>query len=438
MIGTAIFEAHESVVRSYCRSFPTVFTRAKGARLWDESGREYLDFFAGAGALNYGHNPDNLKRALLDYLLEDQITHSLDMHTAAKAGFIEAMQQVILQPRQMDYKLMFTGPTGTNAVESALKLARKVKQRQNVVYFTNGFHGMTLGSLSVTGNAMKRNGAGVSLSNTTAMPFCGYYEDEVDTIQVLERFLADSSSGLDHPAAFIVETVQAEGGVNVASPGWLQKLAELATAHDILLIIDDIQVGCGRTGSFFSFEGTGVVPDMICLSKSLSAYGTPLALLLLKPELDLWQPGEHNGTFRGHNLAFVTACQALLDFWQDEQFSQNVRHKSQLALTVLQAFQAQLQEAEIRCRVKGRGLILGLEFDGQSQPELPAQIAAACYERGLIIETAGPQDEVLKLLPSLTLTENELMQGLGIISEALQTVTGCVIQRPVLRQLARP
>lgn len=427
MTGTQIFEQYESEVRSYCRSFPTVFTRAKGARIWDEAGKEYLDFFAGAGALNYGHNPDNLKRALVDYLLDDQITHSLDMHTQAKAQLIETMQDVILKPRNMDYKMMFTGPTGTNAVESALKLARKVKQRQNVVYFTNGFHGMTLGSLSVTGNAMKRNGAGVSLSNTTAMPFCGYYDNEVDTIQVLERFLADSSSGLDHPAAFIVETVQAEGGVNAASLTWLKKLSELAKAHDILLIIDDIQVGCGRTGSFFSFEGAGIEPDMICLSKSLSAYGTPMALVLIKPELDQWQPGEHNGTFRGHNLAFVTARQAMLDFWRDDHLSNSVRHKSQLAQQVLQGFKTQLEGKDIVARVKGRGLILGLSFEDAS---LPGKIAAACYERGLIIETAGPQDEVLKLLPSLTITEAELMQGLRIIAEALTAVTGCTIATP--------
>ncbi|MBF2055377.1 MAG: diaminobutyrate--2-oxoglutarate transaminase [Candidatus Sericytochromatia bacterium] len=427
MTGTQIFEQYESEVRSYCRSFPTVFTRAKGARIWDEAGKEYLDFFAGAGALNYGHNPDNLKRALVDYLLDDQITHSLDMHTQAKAQLIETMQDVILKPRNMNYKTMFTGPTGTNAVESALKLARKVKQRQNVVYFTNGFHGMTLGSLSVTGNAMKRNGAGVSLSNTTAMPFCGYYDNEVDTIQVLERFLADSSSGLDHPAAFIVETVQAEGGVNAASLTWLKKLSDLAKAHDILLIIDDIQVGCGRTGSFFSFEGSGIEPDMICLSKSLSAYGTPMALVLIKPELDQWQPGEHNGTFRGHNLAFVTARQAMLDFWRDDHLSKSVRHKSQLAQQILQGFKTQLEGEEIVARVKGRGLILGLAFEDAS---LPGKIAAACYERGLIIETAGPQDEVLKLLPSLTITEAELMQGLRIIAEALTAVTGCTIATP--------
>lgn len=416
-IGTDIFNTHESEVRSYCRSFPVVITRAKGAQLWDEEGNSYLDFFAGAGALNYGHNPDPIKRAVLEHLMEDQITHSLDMHTRAKGEFISSFVEHILKPRDLDYKLMFTGPTGTNAVESALKLARKVTGRENVVYFTNGFHGMTLGSLSVTGNSMKRKGAGVNLNNTVSMPFCGYYEDEMDTIAILERFLSDASSGLDKPAAFILETVQAEGGVNVATVEWLKQIAALAKAHDILLIVDDIQVGCGRTGPFFSFERAGIVPDMICLSKSLSAYGLPFALTLFKPELDQWQPGEHNGTFRGHNLAFVAAQKAIETFWLNADFSEQVQHKSEIIEAELSRFAQALGQA----RVKGLGMIQGLECE---QADLPGKIAAECFKRGLIIETAGPGDNVLKILPSLTIQEDELRQGLEIIGESIEAVTG--------------
>lgn len=431
MTSVNIFNQLESEVRSYCRSFPTVFARAKGSRLWNEAGQAYLDFFAGAGALNYGHNPDSIKRAVVDYLLEDQVVHSLDMHTQAKGQFLQTLQELILKPRNLEYKVMFPGPTGTNAVEAALKLARKVKGRQNVVYFTNGFHGMTLGSLSVTGNSMKRNGAGVNLSDTTAMPFCGYYDDEVDTIQMLERFLADSSSGLDHPAAFILETVQAEGGVNVASVSWLKKIAALAKKYDILLIVDDIQVGCGRTGPFFSFERAGLEPDMICLSKSLSAYGLPFAVTLIKPELDLWKPGEHNGTFRGHNLAFVAARKALEDFWSDDRFSREVEAKARLLTEHLELF-AKCLQPEYVARVKGLGLIQGLEFDDAS---LPGKISAAAYERGLIIETAGPGDNVLKCLPALTISEAELTEGLKLVREALMAVTGVHI--PELQNLAK-
>ena len=311
-----VIEAHESEVRSYCRSWPTVFDRALGAEIWDTDSRRYLDFFSGAGALNYGHNHPVLKKALIDYLTDDGVVHSLDMFTKAKGEFLATFDQILLAPRGLDYRVQFPGPTGTNAVEAALKLARKVKGREQVVSFTNAFHGMTLGSLAVTGNSMKRNGAGIPLAHTTPMPFCNYME-EGSGLDYFESLLADSGSGLDLPAAVIVETVQGEGGINVASFEWLRRLSELCQDNDILLIVDDIQMGCGRTGPFFSFEPAGIVPDIVCLSKSISGYGLPMALTLLKPEIDEWEPGEHNGTFRGHNPAFVTATAALREFWTD-------------------------------------------------------------------------------------------------------------------------
>jgi diaminobutyrate-2-oxoglutarate transaminase len=322
-MNVSIFEQYESDVRGYCRNFPTVFDTAKGAWMTDTNGRKYLDFFSGAGVLNYGHNPDRLKEALIAYLERDGITHTLDMYSDAKRRFIERFVEVILAPRKMDYKLQFPGPTGTNAVEAALKLARKVTGRERVVNFTNAFHGMTLGSLAVTGNGFKRAGAGVPLNHTHAVPFDGYMGEDVDTLDYLEALLTDDGSGLDLPAAVILETVQAEGGVNVASNAWLRRLREITRKHEVLLIVDDIQVGCGRTGSFFSFEAAGIDPDIVTLSKSLSGYGLPFALVLFKPELDQWAPGEHNGTFRGHCPAFVTAT-AALDFWADPWLEKSV------------------------------------------------------------------------------------------------------------------
>ena len=313
------FARLESEVRGYCRSFPAVFEKAEGDLLMDEDGNKYIDFFAGAGVLNYGHNPSVIKPHLMCYIAENGITHALDMATTAKRELLLTLEQLILKPRRLDYKVMFPGPTGTNAVEAALKLARKVTGRQNVIAFTNGFHGMTLGSLALTGNSGKRSGAGVPLNNVTHLPYCDYFGTEVDTLAVLDKYLCDSSSGMELPAAIVVETVQAEGGVNVGSRLWLQGLAKLAKRHGILLIIDDIQVGCGRTGPFFSFEPFVIEPDLVCLSKSLSGYGLPLSLVLMKPELDQWDPGEHNGTFRGHNLAFVAATAALKEFWKDER-----------------------------------------------------------------------------------------------------------------------
>ncbi len=411
-----VIERYESEVRGYCRTFPGVFMHARGHLLVDEHGREFIDFFAGAGALNYGHNPPNMKQALVEYLASDGVTHSLDMATTAKRRFLETLHNVILQPRGMEYKTMFPGPTGTNAVEAALKLARKVTGRSNVIAFTNGFHGMTLGSLALTGNSGKRAGAGVSLTDVTHMPFCGYFGAETDTLEHLESFLADRSSGVERPAAFVVETVQAEGGVNVASFEWLRRLEKAARRFEALLIVDDIQVGCGRTGPFFSFEPAGISPDIICLSKSLSGYGLPLAVTLMKPEHDVWSPGEHNGTFRGHNPAFVTATAALEAFWRDDALTQQVKRKGML---IRDAFLN--LASEYGGEVRGRGMIWGIEFSDHS---LAARISQAAFERGLIIETAGPQDETLKALPSLTIDEDGLRQGLQIVQDAVQAVCG--------------
>ena len=315
---TSIFTDRESEVRSYSRNWPAVFDTAKGATLTTVDGEDYLDFFGGAGALNYGHNDDDMKNALLEYITRDGVTHSLDKYTVAKRAFLETFSSTILKPRGLDYKVMFPGPTGTNAVESALKLARKVTGREAIINFTNSFHGMTLGSLSVTGNSMKRAGAGIPLVHATPMPYDNYFGGVTEDFQWMERVLVDSGSGMNRPAAVIVECVQGEGGINAARAEWLQALDALCKRHDILLIVDDVQMGCGRTGEFFSFEFAGIKPDIVCLSKSIGGYGLPLAVTLFNRELDEWTPGEHNGTFRGNNLAFITADVALRKYWADD------------------------------------------------------------------------------------------------------------------------
>jgi diaminobutyrate-2-oxoglutarate transaminase len=409
------FERYESEVRGYCRSFPTVFATAKGSWMTDTEGRRYLDFFCGAGVLNYGHNPDRIRAALLSYLMSDGITHTLDMYSEAKQRFIERFIEIILAPRGLEYKFQFPGPTGTNAVEAALKLARKVTGRKQVVGFTNAFHGMTLGALAVTGNGFKRAGAGVPLDHTTSVPFDGYLGKDVDTLDYFEALLSDQGSGLEKPAAVIVETVQAEGGVNVASTAWLQRLRRITEEHGVLLIVDDIQVGCGRTGRFFSFEEAGIVPDIVTVSKSLSGYGLPLALVLMKPEYDVWAPGEHNGTFRGHCPAFVTAA-AALNYWQDDMLRHAVESKGRL---VEQRLKRMAKTLGVDAKVRGRGLIYGIEFP---DAQVAGRVSQACFKRGLIIETAGIDDQVLKLLPSLTIQEAELKRGLDIIEESAREV----------------
>lgn len=412
-----IFQQLESEVRSYSRSFPVVFHRAKGSYLYDESGKAYLDFLAGAGSLNYGHNNPLLKKALVDYIEQDGIAHGLDMHTQAKANFLLRFQELILTPRALDYRLQFTGPTGANAVEAALKLARKVKGRNNIIAFTNGFHGVTLGAVAATGNQHHRGGAGVALHNVERMPFCGYHGRDADTLKMMDKLLSDPSSGVDRPAAVIVEAVQGEGGLNVAADSWLQGLQKLCRKHDMLLIVDDIQAGCGRTGSFFSFEPSGIVPDIITLSKSLSGFGLPFSIVLLNPALDQWLPGEHNGTFRGNNHAFVTATAALEYYWAGDQFSREIAHKAAL---VSQRFKDILEAySPPALRLKGRGLMQGIEcING----DIADAICRQAFARGLVVETSGNQGQVVKCFCPLTISEEDLCKGLDILAQSFAAV----------------
>jgi diaminobutyrate-2-oxoglutarate transaminase len=387
-----VFGRLESKVQSYARSFPRIFNRARGTELFDVHGARYLDFLAGAGSLNFGHNNPVFKEALIDYIQQDAITHSLDLHTAAKETFLEAMHDILFVPRGLDYVMQFTGPTGTNAVEASLKIARKVTGRPNVIYFTNGFHGVSMGALSVTGNEYLRRAAGVPLQGAMPMPYDGYFGDDVDTIAYLEKMLADPSSGVDTPAAIILETVQGEGGLNVARADWLKRLRTLCTKRKIVLIVDDIQAGCGRTGSFFSFEPAGIEPDIVTVSKSLSGYGT----------------------FRGNNHAFVTATAMLEHYWRTPAFGTEVLAKGEHLGKRLQAMVDRFSPHLVDAR--GRGMMRGVRC---ADPKRAASITARAFECGLIIERAGPEDEVIKCMMPLTTPYDELDEGLDILERAI-------------------
>lgn len=412
-----VFDRLESEVQSYARSFPTVFERAEGAHIFDQKGRQYIDFLAGAGSLNYGHNNPMLRDSLVHYITSNGITHGLDMHTTAKAAFLRALEDNIFKPRDMEYVVQFTGPTGTNAVEAALKIARRVKNRDKVISFTNGFHGVSLGSLALTGNRHHRDSAGVTTTNAIHMPYDGYMGDGVDTTEYLDKMLSDTSSGVSIPAAVFVECIQGEGGINAASAEWLRNLEQVCRKHDILLVVDDIQAGNGRSGDFFSFEEAGISPDIITLSKSLSGFGLPLAVVLIKPEFDIWKPGEHNGTFRGNNHAFVTAAAALNTYWKDDAFITDVREKGTYIKRRLTSIMERHEDDIIE--IRGRGMMRGIVFKDAS---LTAKVCAKAFENGLIIETSGPNDEVVKTLCPLTIEKEVLADGLSILEKAIEDV----------------
>jgi len=410
-----IFEDMESEVRGYIRSFPAVFDVAKGSEIFDEHDNRYIDFFAGAGSLNYGHNNPAIAKEMIEYLQRDGIVHGLDKATVAKKGFLQKLNDTIFIPRNMEYKVQFTGPTGTNAVETALKLARMVKGRSNIITFTNAYHGLSMGSLAVTGNSFYRDESYGVRANSAFIPYDGYMGSDFDSMAYLRKLLTDQSSGVDLPAAIIVEAVQGEGGINVARNEWLQELEGICREFDILLIIDDIQMGNGRTGTFFSFERSGIMPDMVTVSKSIGT-GLPMALLLMRPELDQWKPGEHTGTFRGNNLAFVAASKAL-EYWDTPDFANGIAHKGALFEHGLRAILDKY--ADIQAELRGVGMVWGIDFADEG---FASSVSEEAFSRKLMIETAGANGQVLKFLPALTMEEPLIEEGLKIIDQSIAAV----------------
>ncbi len=413
-----IFSKYESEVRSYCRSFPVVFSKSKMSNIYTEDGEKYLDFFCGAGALNYGHNNDEIKKEVIKYIENDGIMHALDMHTEAKAQFIECFTEKILKPRDLDYKIMFCGPSGTNANESALKIARKYTKRTNVFAFMGAFHGMSMGSLSMTSSDFSRGGAGVPLNNVTFMPFPYGFNKSFDTIEYIENVLSDNHSGIDKPAAIFCETVQAEGGIIVADAEWLRRLRALCTKHKILLVCDEVQIGCGRTGTFFSFERAGIKPDIVTMSKSIGGYGMPMAIVLISPEYDCLSPGEHNGTFRGNQISFV-AAKAAIEYACRTGIYDDVARKGEF---IEKYITEKILPLSSKLSHRGLGLIQGIDFSEAGGEDVCKAVAAECFRKKLIIERAGRNDDVLKIMPPLTISDEELMQGLEIIKESVKNV----------------
>lgn len=414
-MDTTVFESYESEVRSYCRHFPTVFTKAKGADFFDEDGKKYIDFFCGAGAVNYGHNNPYIQKKLIEYLESDGIMHALDMYTVPKREFIQTLEEKVLKPRGLNYKIQFPGPTGTNANEAALKLARKAKKRSNVFAFMGAFHGMTLGSLALTTDKSSRAGAGVPLENVTFIP-APYMFPELDTIAYMQRLLDDDHSGIEKPAAVFLETIQAEGGIRVFDPEWLRAVRKFCDDNDILMVVDEVQVGCCRSGSFFSFERAGIQPDIVTMSKSIGGYGLPLAITLLKPEIDCWKPGEHNGTFRGNQLAFV-AAKAGLEYMLDNKVEEQVKAKSGIIKSFIEK---EILPLDSRLELRGIGMIWGIEFENIPPVGLADKVIEKCFEYGLIIEGAGRKNSVVKLMPPLVISEEELIEGMKIIKRSVE------------------
>ncbi len=412
-MNTQTFEKYESSVRSYCRHFPTVFTNAKGAVMTDDEGNDYIDFFCGAGAVNYGHNNEYIKKKMVDYLSTDGIIHALDMYTIPKKNFIESMEKKIIEPRGLKYKIQFTGPTGTNGIEAAIKLARKTKHRRNIFAFMGCFHGMTLGALSLTSEMFARNGAGATFVDCTHIP-APYMFEGLDVIDYMQTLIDDDHSGVEKPAALVMETVQAEGGIRVFDEQFLRDVREFCTKNDIVMIVDDVQVGCCRTGTFFSFERAGIAPDIVVMSKSIGGLGMPLAIVLIKDELDDWKPGEHNGTFRGNQLSFIAGA-ASFDYLLENNVEEETRRKGEIVRNFVEK---EILPLDSRLEFRGIGLICGIDF-GKINPALSEVVIEKCFDHKLICECAGREGAVVKIMPPLVIEDELLLKGLNIMKEAV-------------------
>ncbi|MGC2174992.1 MAG: diaminobutyrate--2-oxoglutarate transaminase [Acidimicrobiales bacterium] len=404
------FEELESNVRYYCRRWPAVFSTAHGSTITDEDGVSYLDFFAGAGALSYGHNNPIFVEVAIDHLRAGKVLHSLDTFTVEKRRFLEALQRHILIPRQLDMVVQTVGPTGATAVEAALQLAQRITGNRGVVGFAGGYHGMTYRTASISASLAGRE-TSAHLKDFVALPYVENVSDQ--DLELLSRTLRSDVNG-QRVGALIIEPTQGEGGARPFDPAYLRAIREQCRELGVLVIADEVQAGVGRTGPFFSFEGTGLDPDIVCLSKSISGLGLPMAINLVRRELDTWAPGEFSGTFRGNNLAFATSAAMLETYWADCNLEKGTESRGHIVRSTLEELAREFGRGTFK--VRGNGLLQGLDV---ADTELATNISKAAFERHLIVETCGAGDTTVKMLPPIIINEDELTDGLARLGDSV-------------------
>ena len=408
------FDALESNVRWYCRRWPTVFTSASGSVITDENGVEYLDFFAGAGALSYGHNNPLFVEAAIEHLRSGRLLHSLDTFTVEKRDFLDTISRTILAPRQLDMVVQTVGPTGATAVEAALQLAQRLTGHRAVLGFEGGYHGMSYRAASISASMAGRE-TSAHLKDFVALPYVKHVTDT--DIELLDATLRSTVNG-QRIGVVIIEPTQGEGGARPFDPVYLAAIRRITSELGILVIADEIQAGVGRTGPFFSFEGSSLDPDIICVSKSISGLGLPMAINLVRRSLDTWNPGEFSGTFRGNNLAFKTSATMLNHYWSDATLEKNTELFGHTTRSALEAMAESFGAGTFD--VRGNGMLNGLEV---RETELANAISRHAFERGLIVETCGPGDTIVKLLTPLVIEPAQLDEGLRRLALAVEQAT---------------
>ncbi len=424
----------ESNNRSYPRGTPIAFANGKGAIIEDVDGNAYIDFLSGCGVFNLGHNNPYILDAVNGR--GDALTQAVDFPTSAKISFMERLNQALPPTLRDKVKINFGGPTGSDAVESALKLARIVTGRHTIIAFQGGYHGMTMGALSVTSKLSHRKSVTPLIPGIHFMPFCSPYRcpfARVDgpctgeCIRYFEYCLTNPHSGIDKPAAIIIEPVQGEGGTYIPSTGWLEQVTDIARKNGVLVIFDEIQSGFYRTGKLFSFEHTRAVPDIVTMSKGIGGNGYPLSLILYRKEFDVWEPGTHIGTFRGNQLAMV-AGSAALEFIDKYDVASHTAKLGEEMITNLKEVQ---RTSRYIGDVRGIGMMFGIEFvqdksKKDAYPEAAKLVKKLCYENGLIVELGGYYSNVVRFLPPLILTEAIAKNGIKIFADAVQEMENTI------------
>lgn len=420
-------EKLESNNRSYPRGIPIAFDKARGSSIVDVDGNLYIDFFSGCGVLNFGHNNVDIVEDIK--LNPDVILQSVDFPTEVKIGFMEKLLSILPKEMLGKYKINFGGPTGSDAVESAIKLARIYTKRHSVISFQGSYHGMTMGALSVTSRLSNREDIVPLIPGVHFMPYCSPYRCSMgcnnggkcnfECINFFQNALENPHSGIDKPALIIVEPIQGEGGTYIPKDGWLEKIVDIANQNNILIAFDEIQSGFYRTGKLFSFEHTKAIPDIITMSKGIGGIGFPLSLILYKKELDIWKPGTHIGTFRGNQMGMMAGLSAM-------NLADKINIKSHVTVIgeLMKERLFKIKDSfDFIGDIRARGMMFGIEYvknneDKEPNPELAKIIRKICYENGLLVEIGGYYSNVVRFLPPLIITEKIANNGLDIFENA--------------------
>lgn len=415
----------ESKAVSYPRGLPMAVRRAKGATVEDVDGNIYIDFFGGAGVMNVGHSNPSVIEAAQKQMHD--FTHSLDVPNPARRRLVEILLSLL--PGSLN-RLFFGGPTGSDAVEAAMKLAKYNKKRPCMIAFEGAYHGMTSGALSLTSHLGHKEDFLPLVPEVHFVPYAYCYRCafgrkpetcNLDCVKYLEHVLEDPHSGVGKPSAVIVEAIQGEGGSIVPHDKFIPGVREICDKYDILLIVDEVQAGFCRTGKMFSFEHTGVLPDIVTMSKALGGVGFPISGLAFRQDLDTWPPGKHIGTFRGNVVAYA-AGHAALRFMVDNRLAEYAMDLGRKMLSLLEEIE---KASEIVGQARGKGLMLGVELvhDKASKkpaPELARQVRTFCHQHGLLIEIGGHYDNVARFIPPLILTEDFARKGIEIFADAVR------------------